>query len=509
MARSSGMLLRGGVAVSGPRELDVSLAFLDGMQLWQQILVLVGIVAGGLAVLICGCVLAVRCVRQLELKAKERKMLAHNPYQNDWKATTTRQSAPAPSSEGGGGTSLASLMTSNKANLSSLKPTDDSKPHKSVAVAGGKKGGKGAGGKGGAGGGDDGKPKSLAEMIKTAPASSSRTTLRHVNESEVGKSNHTSTSLAALAAAAGANRDLVALKHVDPDEVGKSKGGSGGGGLAAMAAAAGANRGLVALKPVPPREERTREEKKIPSLAEIAAEKGKNRVSTRMDEAQQQQQQQQRVPSVRMDAPTEEEDLKPITPAKASDKALRMLGVGEDAIARPFDSDVNSRMKRIAEKSGLAGGIGTAQLAGSIVDVFQERRNKQLDKAKARKERDEMMQRRKSSLKPNPEPEEPPAAKTNVVREAKEQEAAAAKAAAKNATPKAKPGPDRLKAFMSGTEGASGSVAPSDEADLDDEDQEDEEEEEAVPPKQDKGARSPASKRDSGLKFSDSIDDKI
>lgn len=149
-----------------------------------------------------------------------------------------------------------------------------------------------------------------------------------------------------------------------------------------------------------------------------------------------------RIASVRMEG-----NLQPFGVAKPSNKALRMLGVDEDAIQRPFDEDIQTRMERVARGAGggiYAPGFATAALGGQIAQGFKERRAKQLERAAARKEREEAAQR------------------------VREMSAANAAAAPKSGTaststtskstpsqPTTKPGPNKLAAFLATNEGNS------------------------------------------------------
>eukprot|EP00511_Aplanochytrium_stocchinoi_P009665 CAMPEP_0204870064 /NCGR_PEP_ID=MMETSP1348-20121228/31396_1 /ASSEMBLY_ACC=CAM_ASM_000700 /TAXON_ID=215587 /ORGANISM="Aplanochytrium stocchinoi, Strain GSBS06" /LENGTH=374 /DNA_ID=CAMNT_0052023677 /DNA_START=90 /DNA_END=1215 /DNA_ORIENTATION=+ len=86
---------------------------------------------------------------------------------------------------------------------------------------------------------------------------------------------------------------------------------------------------------------------------------------------------QQRVASVRLLAA--QGGIAPIQVSKPSAKALRMMGVTEAEVAKPFSETTEQRMKRIARNAG--GGVystnfGTAALGNQIIAGFQQRKDK-------------------------------------------------------------------------------------------------------------------------------------
>jgi len=92
----------------------------------------------------------------------------------------------------------------------------------------------------------------------------------------------------------------------------------------------------------------------------------------------------QRIASIRLEG-----NLIPILVAKPSAKALKMLGVEEESIARPFDEDIQTRMENVAKRAGggaYGAGFGTAKLGNQIASGFKERRAKNLEKQQRRKE---------------------------------------------------------------------------------------------------------------------------
>ncbi|GBG27720.1 Hypothetical Protein FCC1311_039432 [Hondaea fermentalgiana] len=159
----------------------------------------------------------------------------------------------------------------------------------------------------------------------------------------------------------------------------------------------------------------------------------------------------ERIRSIRVEG-----NLQPFGVAKPSAKALRMLGVEETAIQRPFDEDIQTRMERVATRAGgglYAPGLATAKLGGQIAQGFKERRAKQLEKAEARKAREEEQRRlREAKMAAQGNKPAPPPKPTTPKPEAE-----------------MKPGPNKLAAFLA-TTSDQGQFANDDDDDDEEED---------------------------------------
>jgi len=129
---------------------------------------------------------------------------------------------------------------------------------------------------------------------------------------------------------------------------------------------------------------------------------------------------QERIKSVRLMAA--EGGLKPIQVSKASAKALRMMGVSEAEVSRPYAAPVEERMRKLAQQG--TGGVystnfGTAALGNQIIAGFEQRKQKLQKRAeKRRAEKDirenkkkveaikvqETLKRKKKKAQPEPRP---------------------------------------------------------------------------------------------------------